>query len=341
MGVPLSWTGAARRGLHRPFAASSGAHDELSLVLAALTLVLRSRKENRYNCKMVLHQSKMSRWDDLRLFLVVARSGTLSAAADELGLNASTLHRRLGAFEAEMGSTLFEKGPRGYRLTNAGEALLPQAEEVEEAVFAATRSVVGHDQQASGEVRITLPLAMVAVLAPHLVAFCRAYDRIRPVLQADDVLLDLDRSTDVALRATPQPPETATGRDLCGLAWCRYASVATRGEELPWIHYVGIDRSPAVQWRKRHFGSSKPVMLVQGVMGMHAVLAGSGAQGLLPCFLGDRDRELRRLGEPIAATENRLWLLIHADLRRSARVRTLVDFLVPRLLAEKRRFEGG
>ncbi len=281
----------------------------------------------------------MERWDDLRLFLTVARKGTLTAAAAELGVNASTVHRRLGAFEVELGLQLFEKGPRGYGLTHAGESLLPRAEEVEEAMYAATRSVIGHDQQATGEVRITVPVALLPVISPHLTAFCAEHDGICPAVLADDVVFDLGRSADVALRATAQPLATAIGRNLCGLFWCRYASHLSRGDELPWLHYVDLDQSHAVQWRKQVFPSSKPMMLVQGVVGMHAVLADSGCQGLLPCFLGDVDPRLRRVGTRIPA-ENRLWLLIHADLRRAARVRALVDFLVPRLIAEKARFEG-
>ena len=70
------------------------------------------------------------------------------------------------------------------------------------------------------------------------------------------------------------------------------------------------------------------------------MLGSSGAQGLLPCFVGDPDPGLRRLGGPVAR-ENRLWLLIHADLRRSARVRSLVDFIVPRILAESALYEGA
>ena len=80
-------------------------------------------------------------------------------------------------------------------------------------------------------------------------------------------------------------------------------------------------------------------MTVAGVVSMREVLGPSGAQGLLPCFVGDADPNLRRIGAPVA--EHRLWLLIHADLRRSARVRAVVDFLVPRLKAESERFEGS
>ena len=84
----------------------------------------------------------MKQWDDLRLFLAVAKNGTLTGAADELELNVATLHRRLKSFEEGFGISLFEKGPRGYRLTNAGEALLSHTKDVEESVFAAFRAVV-------------------------------------------------------------------------------------------------------------------------------------------------------------------------------------------------------
>ena len=283
----------------------------------------------------------MERWDDLRLFLAVARSGTLSSAAEDLELNVSTVQRRVAAFEAEIDTLLFQKGPRGYQLTNAGEALLPRAEEIEESVLAASRSLIGHDQRASGDVRITAPLLIMPVLARYFTDFSETYERVRPILLADDGILDLGRSTDIALRATMTPSQSAVGRDLCGIAWGHYVSVNADGEgqALPWIDYLGMDAHPAVRWRAKTFPAAKTVMMVSSVATMHAVLSSSGAQGLLPCFVGDVDPGLQRIGEPIA--ENRLWLLIHADLRRSARVRTVVDFLVPRLLGNRAAFEGS
>ena len=87
----------------------------------------------------------MKQWDDLRLFLAVAKNGTLTGAADKLELNVATLHRRLKSFEEGFGVYMFEKGPRGYRLTNAVEALLSHTKDVEESIFAAFRAVMGHD----------------------------------------------------------------------------------------------------------------------------------------------------------------------------------------------------
>ncbi len=280
----------------------------------------------------------MKQWDDLRLFLAVAKSGTLTAAADELNLNVATLHRRLKSFEEGFELSLFEKGPRGYRLTSAGEQLLSHAEEVEESIFAAFRAVVGHDQHPTGEVRITLPQAMVSLMTPHLVAFSEEFENIRVILLPDDGLLDLERSTDVAFRFTSQPVETAVGRNLADIAWCRYASKNTKGTDLPWLHHIGLERNHVILKQQKAI-SEKEIMQVQGVAGMLTALKNSTAQGLLPCFVGDRDAELRRIAEPIE-TKDRLWLLIHADLRRSARVRALLDFIVPRLMAQKHLFEG-
>jgi DNA-binding transcriptional LysR family regulator len=280
----------------------------------------------------------MKQWDDLRLFLAVAKSGTLTAAADELNLNVATLHRRLKSFEEGFELSLFEKGPRGYRLTSAGEQLLSHAEEVEESIFAAFRAVVGHDQHPTGEVRITLPQAMVSLMTPHLVAFSEEFENIRVVLLPDDGLLDLERSTDVAFRFTSQPVETAVGRNLADIAWCRYASKNTKGTDLPWLHHIGLERNHVILKQQKAI-SEKEIMQVQGVAGMLTALKNSTAQGLLPCFVGDLDPELRRAGEPFDA-KHQLWLLIHADLKRSARVRALLDFVVPRLLAQKNIFEG-
>ena len=281
----------------------------------------------------------MNQWDDLRLFLAVAKSGTLTAAAAELGSNVATLHRRLKSFEESFELSLFEKGPRGYRLTSAGEQLLSHAEEIEESIFAAFRAVVGHDQQATGEVRITLPQAMVSLMTPHLVDFSSQFENIRVILLPDDELLDLERSTDIAFRFTSQPLETAVGRNLADVAWCRYASKDTKGTDLPWLLHVGvIGRNPIIRQQQQAL-IEREVIQVQGVAGMLAALKNSATQGLLPCFVGELDPELRRVGEPIDV-KHQLWLLIHADLKRSARVRALLDFIVPRLMAQRNLLEG-
>ena len=123
--------------------------------------------------------------------------------------------------------------------------------------WAAARAVVGHDQKASGDVRVTVPLVLLPILAEHLAAFSRSCSRVRPIVMADDGLLDLGRNTDIALRATRNPPEAAIGRDLMGLAWGHYAPASTRSEadpgSLPWVQFLDMDPNhPAIAWRRRY-----------------------------------------------------------------------------------------
>jgi DNA-binding transcriptional LysR family regulator len=179
---------------------------------------------------------------------------------------------------------------------------------------------------------------MVSLMTPHLVDFSAQFEKIRVILLPDDGLLDLERRTDVAFRFTSQPPETAVGRNLADIAWCRYASKDTKGTDLPRLNHIGLERNHVILKQQKAI-SEKEIMQVQGVSGMLTALKNSTAQGLLPCFVGDLDPELRRAGEPFDA-KHQLWLLIHADLKRSARVRALLDFVVPRLLAQKNIFEG-
>lgn len=274
-------------------------------------------------------------WDDLRVFLAVAETGTLAAAGEVLGVNPSTVHRRIAGLEGTLDARLFERDPRGYALTAVGEALVPRAEEVREAVYAAERAVRGHDRSPQGSVRLTLPETLVGVVAPHLAAVRDACPGLRPILVADDRLLDLGVEADVALRPSRTPPDDAVGRKLGVVAWAVYGRAHGDADDVPWVVYAE-EAGPrhARAWRLRHHGDVDVLMEVGSVGAMHRVLRCSRARGLLPCYLGDPDTRLARVGDPVDALAIDLWLLLHADLRRSARVRALVDLLVPRLEAD-------
>ena len=120
--------------------------------------------------------ARIDNWDDLRLFLAVARAGTLSGAAREIGVNHSTVFRRIGAFEDTLGVRLFDRLPNGYALTAAGEEMHESALRVEEEIAALDRRVTGQDLRLSGMVRITTVDMLAQGLLPrHLLAFRRAY----------------------------------------------------------------------------------------------------------------------------------------------------------------------
>lgn len=281
------------------------------------------------------------KWDDLRAFLAVARGGTLAAAAESLGVNASTVHRRMTTLEESLDAVLFDRTSRGYVLTSVGEALVTEAEEVEEAVARVRRTATGHDHTAQGPVTLTLPETLLEVIAPRLAAVQRRCPGLRPVLRADDRVLDLGTDADVALRPSNHPPESAVGRKVGVVAWAVYGTAGgDRGQH--WVTYApGSGPRAATAWRRRVHPDVPVLFEVTSVGAMHRVLGCTGAQGLLPCYLGDPDPRLERRTSVIEEANTDLWFLIHADLRRSARVRALVELLLPELESARGLLDGS
>lgn len=280
------------------------------------------------------------KWDDLRAFLAVARGGTLAAASSALSVNASTVHRRVAALEQALEAELFVRDPRGYALTEVGEALVPRAEEVEEAVLSLRRAATGHDRTARGPVTLTIVETLVSVIAPQLATVRERCPGLQPILRAENRLLSLGTEADVAIRPSVDPPPTAVGRRICKLGWSLYGPAHEAGE-VPWVIYApGEGPTLPPVWRRRHHPDVPVLMSVTSVPAMHRVLCCTRAQGLLPCYLGDPEPKLARRADVIDEIGTDLWLLIHADLRRSARVRALVDLLWPQLEAARPLLEG-
>jgi molybdate transport repressor ModE-like protein len=270
-----------------------------------------------------------ARWDDIQVFLAVVRAGSLSGAASGLGINHSTAWRRIQALESALEAQLFERSPQGYALTEIGAAMLPHAERVEEEVFALERAVVGSDTLPSGTISVTAPESMLALLTPIFVAFRERHEHIGVDVRLGDRFYDLDRrEADVAIRPGLQPPDDAIGRKVCRVAWTVYGPHdldVEHADALQWIAYgEDLARLAAVQWRKEKHGGA-PLMTVNTVPGMRCLLSNGHCRGMLPCFAGDEEPTLRRLLPPIPEAASELWLLVHADLRRNARVRLFVD----------------
>src|SRR5579864_5811322 len=148
-------------------------------------------------------------WDDLRLVLAIARRGTLSGAARQLGVTHSTVFRRLEAIERNTGARLFDRFRDGYAPTAAGDAMAAVAARIGEDVLELERRLSGQDLRPSGVVRLTTTDTLaLAVAMPHLAAFRAAYPEIRLEIAVTNVVADLRRrDADIALRPTPDPPE--------------------------------------------------------------------------------------------------------------------------------------
>ncbi|AWB06896.1 LysR family transcriptional regulator (plasmid) [Azospirillum humicireducens] len=290
-------------------------------------------------------------WDDLRYLLAVARHGSLSAAARVLGVNHSTVLRRVTALEQALGARLFDKLPGGYVLTAAGDEMHRVAQKMEEDLAAANRLLSGRDTRIGGSLRVTtVDILTLYILPRHIAAFRRLHPELRVDLVAAEASLSLTRrEADVAIRATSRPPENLVGRAVSGLAFAVYgassylerAGDAGDLDRHPW---VGLDESfehtSLAQWMKRTVPAASIGYRVNSVAGaVEAVRAGIGL-GLLPCGVVDRDPGFRRIGDPVPEADAKLWLLTHEDLRHMGRVRAFLDFMADALTRERDLLEG-
>ncbi|CAO3429292.1 LysR family transcriptional regulator [Azospirillum endophyticum] len=300
-------------------------------------------------------------WDDLRYLLAVARHGSLSAAARVLGVNHSTVLRRVTALEQAMGAQLFDKMPGGYVLTSAGDEMHRVAQKMEEDLAAANRLLSGRDTQIGGSLRVTtVDILTLYILPRHVAAFRRRHPELRVDLVAAEASLSLTRrEADVAIRATNRPPENLVGRAVSGLAFAVYGATAylertgdaadldlddLGPDDLDRHPWVGLDESfdhtNLAHWMKRVVPEPSIGYRVNSVAGaVEAVRAGVGL-GLLPCGVVDRDPAFRRIGEPVPEADAKLWLLTHEDLRHMGRVRAFLDFMADALTRERDLLEG-
>jgi len=286
-------------------------------------------------------------WDDLRYFLAVVRAGGLTGAAQALRVNHSTVYRRIGGLEEAVGARLFDRQPRGYALTAAGEEMREVATRIEEDVLALRRRVVGRDAALHGTVRLTTVDELATLLAPRLLAFHRAYPGIALEVEGEVRHASLSRrEADVALRPGRRPTEPDVGaRRLCGLATALYASAAyvegpggpVDPEDLGDHALVTFDGSlpgPLTEALLRRSAQPRVVFRANNMLGILAAARAGFGVALLPCFLGDCAAELVRVGAPAVDPETGVWLLVHADLRQTARVRAFVDFLAETVATE-------
>src|SRR5690554_1183536 len=195
--------------------------------------------------------AQLANWDDLRVFLAVARAGSLSGAARSLSVNHSRVFRRIAGLEEMLGVRLFERLPTGYALTPAGEETLGIVERIESDVATLDRTVTGQDLRLSGTVRITAPDMLALWLLPdHLRGFRVAHPGIEVEIVVGNEALNLSRrETDMALRISNTPPETLVGRRVGELAFAIYGApdycASRSGVDLAEHDWIGFDSAHA------------------------------------------------------------------------------------------------
>lgn len=272
-------------------------------------------------------------WNDLRFLLALARSSSLAGAARRLGVNESTVARRLAEAEQRLGARLFERGLGAFSPTEAGRAALAGAERVEREVQAVEAAVSGADRLAAGLVRVTsVPIVVNRLLMPALPELLRAHPQLRVELIAEPRDLSLTRrEADIALRlARPAKELRAVARRIGRLDYGVYAPARRARGALPWITYE--DAMAALpQWRwmaeRAAEGEAEPRVTVNDAEAiLQGIKAGLG-KSLLPLAVAEGEPGLRRLDPGPPALSRELWLMVHPELRGLTRVRVVLDWL--------------
>jgi len=291
--------------------------------------------------------SRSLEWSDLQYFVAVCQRGSIGGAAQALGVNHSTVLRRIANLESTLDVRLFDRLPRGYALTSHGQELATEVSGVQEQLESAQRRVTGADLALSGLIRLTAPDTLVqSLLLPMLADFQRTHPQVQLEIVGNNNFLNLtQREADVAVRGSNSPPENLIGRRVGNIQTALYASrtyLASLGPdqgEADW-RWVGHDASLAhllsAKWMQKHIAPERVGIRVTSLVAMtEAVAAGFGV-GWLLCPLGDVAPELVRLQEPPRDLDTQIWVLTHPDLRRIARVKALTDYLGERLSADPR-----
>ncbi|RVT85206.1 LysR family transcriptional regulator [Rhodobacteraceae bacterium CCMM004] len=305
---------------------------------------------------MQLYPAEMQHldWNAVRDFLAVARTGSLNRAAATLSVNATTVGRRIGALEAALGVRLFQRAQTGLALTDDGRDLIARAEGIEAAAVAFTRRA-----ERGGAVRGRVRLATAENLATVLLLPALPTLRARHPDLTVEIATDIRsanlhrREADLALRLVRPAQGNVTIKRVGSMAYGLYGAVsyldragrgaADRGRFdteafIAWSEsYADL---PAAMWIERRLAGRPPAVVATSLRA-HVVAARAGlGLAVLPCFVAEDEPELRRVPSEVDAMAQDLWLVLHADLAGSARVRAVADFVEETVAANARSLEG-
>lgn len=276
-------------------------------------------------------------WSDFRIFLAVAREGTLGAGARRLGLTQPTMGRRLKALEAALGTVLFQRTTDGFVLTDEGRLLLPHAERMEEEAIAVERGLAGSRNELDGLIRISSSDWFgVHVLSPLLAEFSRRHPKVVIELLTDSRLLNLSRrEADLVFRIRPFTEGDVVSRKFTHV---EYGLYVPEGFPDPMIgdgtdlSVVTMDEAfgsmPDVAWLRESFPGAFVAMRSNNRDVQARLCAGGAGMAVLPVPLGNKTSGIRRVELQAPPPGRDTWLGYHRDMRRLPRLRALLDFLI-------------
>lgn len=291
-------------------------------------------------------------WDDLRYVLALSREGSLARAGKTLGVDHTTVGRRVEAAEASLGLKLFVRTSAGYTPTADGERVLADLAAVEAAVFTVERGADARKRGVEGSVRVTSPETFGATyLAPILAAVGGAHPGLAIELVTTGTVLDLSRrEADVAVRFFRSTHESLVVRKVGAVGYALYASAAylaarpvSGPSDLRHHAILTCPAGPNVvdgSWVARVAAGARPVLVCDFTIALlEAARAGAGI-AVLPRYLGDREPGLRRVPMPDEPREP-IWLTVHRDVKDTPRVRAVLEAIGAALARDHDRLSGN
>ena len=283
----------------------------------------------------------MENWDEVKTAFQVARIGTVSGAADVLGVHHATVIRHIDAIEARLGVKLFQRHARGYTPTEAGEDLLRVAQATEDQFNQLSGRIKGQGNDVSGELVITSLESLMPLITPALSAFQREYEAVIVRYLTGARLFRLEYGeAHVAIRAgsAPDQPDNVVQPFLKQ----RIALYASRGYVASYGQPDGVgafgahwfvdddnpsSRAPFSKWLRQAVSSDRIRFRTTGEQGgVQAVLSGAGI-GFLPVWEAQRFGDLVEIHPPIEEWSATLWLVTHVDLHRTTKVQAVLSHL--------------
>ena len=274
-------------------------------------------------------------WDNLRYVLIVANRGSIASAARELGVNRTTVLRRIESFQESLGCRIFERNPSGYVLTLEAEKIIKAAQEIEGTLFNMQRQIAGGELRLEGELRITTTdTLLTSVIGPHLASFHRKYPHISVTVSMTNNILDLSRrDADIAIRPTRTPDIPLVGQRITSVEFFAYASQpyleSMPGATISQHHWLGFDSSlqytEAAKWLDVRVDTKQICLRTDSFVGLKVAAENDMGLALLPNYLGDASPLLKRVPAPTEELTTGLWLLTHPDLVRSAKVQAFME----------------
>lgn len=280
-------------------------------------------------------------WDDLRIFIVVARSGGLSGAAAASGLSPATVGRRMLALEETVGRRLFVRRQTGYALTEDGQALFERALAME-----AGARPIGEWLSEEGKrplVRISAGTWTANFFASNFSRLWTPDDGFRIAFKTTEARLDIaHREIEIGIRNHPPDSPNLAARRTCEVAFApfRARNRSRTGRE----EWVAIAPEDAVTQSARWFNAQENISVAAWAntpRTLYDLIHSGVGKGILPCFAGDRDPLLERAGEEIGELREEQWIVMHNDDRHRREVRIVIDRIIDLLTSHAPLFSGA